>query len=215
MLKKGKIGRLLDCAIILLNDTQIILSSINKENGVAVIGGTGCNFYAKNNKKEAWASGLGHILSDEGSAYDIGEKVLRAAVRSFDSRGRKTILEKMVLSKSKIKNIRNLVNVIYANPDKRNIASYAPLAEKAAMKGDMTAKQIIASAAEEHITGIMTVSKKVGLKSFAVALVGGVFKNKYLLSRIRNKMAKTKFFIVKDSSVGAAKIAMKEFYKQK
>ena len=94
---RHKIGKLLKCPIILLNDSQLILPSIGAENGVAVIGGTGSNFYAKNGNKEARASGLGFILSDEGSAFDIGVRILRATVKSFDGRGKKTILEKLVL----------------------------------------------------------------------------------------------------------------------
>ena len=209
-LKKGRIGKMLRCPIILLNDTQIILSSINKENGVAVIGGTGCNFYAKNGKKEARASGLGHLLADQGSAYDIASMILKSAVKSFDGRSKKTMLEKMVMKKARIKNMRNLVNIIYTNPDKSHIASYAPLAEAAAKKGDMIAKQILSAAADEYVLGIRAVAKRTGLRKFDLALVGGVFNAKPLLRYIKNRI-KARIFIVKDPALGAAKLAMRKF----
>jgi len=45
-------------------------------------------------KKEAFAGGLDYILNDESSAFGIGVRTLKAAVKSFDRRGRKTIFEK-------------------------------------------------------------------------------------------------------------------------
>jgi N-acetylglucosamine kinase-like BadF-type ATPase len=212
-LKKGRIGKLLKCPIILLNDTQIIMPSIDKENGIAVIGGTGCNFYAKNNKKEARASGLGHIQSDQGSAYDIATMVLKSAVKSFDGRGRKTLLEKMVMKKARIKNIRDIVNVMPESTGKKDVASYAPLAEKAAKKGDAVAKKILSAAADEYVLGIRAVAKRTGLKRFDVALVGSVFNVKLLLNRIKNRI-KARVFIVKEPALGAAKLAMRKYYRK-
>lgn len=214
MLNKGKIKRLLKCPTILLNDSHIILPSIGIENGVVAIGGTGCNFYARNGDREARASGRDYILSDEGSAFDIGVRVLRAAVRSFDGRGNKTILERMVLEKARVKNMEDLVDVIYKNPEKSIIAVYAPLAEKAALAGDKIAKHILSTAANEYVLGIKAVSKRVGLRRFDTALIGGVFETKFLLNEVKkgvSKFAKAKFFLVKDSSLGAARLAMKEF----
>jgi N-acetylglucosamine kinase-like BadF-type ATPase len=206
-----RIKKSLNCPIFLLNDSKIVLPSIGVENGVAVTGGTGCNFYARNGRKEARASGLGHILADEGSAFEIAVKVLRAAVRSFDGRGEKSILEKMVLEKAKSGNIRNLVNVIYKNPEKSMVAAYAPLAEKAALKGDKIAREILSAAANEYILGIRAVSKRAGLRRFKIAMIGGVFNAKHVLEKVKSEFPEARFFIVKDSSIGAANLAMKEF----
>ncbi len=211
-LKKGRIGKLLKCPILLVNDSQIILPAIG-ENGVAAIGGTGCNFYAKNNKKEARASGLGHIQSDQGSAYDIAAMVLRASVKSYDGRGRQTLLEKMVMKKARIKNMRDIVNVMPENTEKKDVADYAPLAEKAAKKGDAVARQILSAAADEYVLGIRAVAKRTGLRKFDVALAGSVFNARPLLRYIKNRI-KARIFIVKDPAIGAAKLAMMKYYRK-
>jgi len=205
------------------NDVEIILPSVTEKNkGIAVIGGTGCNFYGMNKNKEAYASGLNCFISDEGSGFDIGLKVLRAAVRSFDGRGQKTILESLVKEKANIKNIRDLVDVVYAKDfEKTTIAWFAPLAEKAADKGDKIAKQILISAAGEYILGIKAVANKVGLKDkeFVIAFVGSTVNSKYIFPNIKDKIKKLfpKAILkkVENPAFGAAKLAMNYYIKNR
>lgn len=214
-IKNGKIGRLLKCPILLVNDVEIILPSINAENGVAVIAGTGSNFFAKNGDKKAFASGLDYILTDEGSAFDIGQKILKAAIRSADRRGKKTVLENMVLKKAKIKNIRELKDVIYVKDLKSVVAKFAPLAEVGMKKGDKIAKDILVSSVNEYIAGINAVAKRVGLKNdFKIAIVGSVFNSKFLLEKLKKAM-KNKIVFVKKPALGAARLAIKNFGAEK
>lgn len=212
-IKNGKIGKLLgnEVKIILLNDTEIILPAANLENGVAAIGGTGSNFFGVNKEKKAWAGGLEYILADEGSAFYIGQRVLRSALRSWDGRDKKTLLEKLVMEKAKIKNMRDLKNIVYREKMKTIVASFAPLAEIAAKKGDKTAKRILKDCVREYVIGIKAVAKKVGLKNdFKIALVGSVFKSKIILNELKRKF-RNRIIIVKEPSLGAARIAKKFF----
>ncbi|MEM5828710.1 MAG: BadF/BadG/BcrA/BcrD ATPase family protein [Candidatus Aenigmatarchaeota archaeon] len=213
-IKKGKIGKLLgkEVKIILLNDTEIILSAANLENGVAVIGGTGSNFLGVNKDKKAWAGGLEYILADEGSAFDIGQRVLRAALRSYDGRGRKTLLEKLVMKKARIRNMREIKDVVYKEKMKSIVASFAPLAEIAAEKGDAIAKKILKDCAKEYIIGIKAVAKKVKLKGdFKIVLVGSVFNSKIIFNEL-NKIFRNRIIRLKDPSIGAARIAKKIYF---
>lgn len=210
---KGKIRKLVgkETKIILLNDTEIILKAANIVNGVAVIGGTGSNFFGLNGNKKAWASGLEYILADEGSAFDIGQRILRAALRSYDGRGSKTLLEKLVMKKAKIKNIRDIKNIVYRENMKAIVASFAPLADIAAKKNDSIAKRILKDCAREYIIGINAVAKRVGLKGdFKIAIVGGVFKSKIIIEEIKKNFG-NRIIIVKDPSIGAARIAKKTY----
>jgi len=212
-IKKGEIGKLIE-KIIVVNDTEIILPAANLDNGVAVIGGTGSNFLGKNGNKISFAGGLEYILADEGSAFYIGQNVLRSALRSFDGRGEKTILEKMVLKKAKIKNMRDLKDLIYTKNLKPVVAKFAPLAEIAAKKGDKIAKKIIRDAIREYELGIKAVAKNVGLKgNYKIALVGGVFKSRMILYGLKERFGDRLIF-VKDPALGAARIA-KKFYFEK
>jgi N-acetylglucosamine kinase-like BadF-type ATPase len=212
-IKNGNIGKLIK-EIIVVNDTEIILPAANLDNGVAVIGGTGSNFLGKNGNRISFAGGLEYILADEGSAFFLGQNVLRSALRSFDGRGEKTILEEMVLKKAKIKNMRNLKDLIYTQNLKNVVASFAPLAEIAAKKGDKIAKKIIRDAIKEYEIGIKAVAKNVGLKgNYKIALVGGVFKSKMIFLGLKQKFG-NRLIIVKEPALGAAKIA-KNFYFEK
>lgn len=214
-IKKGKIGKLLGREVIvtLLNDTEIILPAANLENGVAAIGGTGSNFLGVNKDKKAWAGGLEYILADEGSAFDIGQRVLRAALRSYDGRGKKTFLEDLVIKKAKIRNMRDIKNIVYREKMKSIVASFAPLAEIAAKKHDKIAKRILKDCAKEYVIGIRAVAKRVKLKNdFKIALVGSVFKSKIILDELK-KIFGDRLIIVKDPSIGAARIAKKIYFK--
>lgn len=211
------IKRFLSCPILILNDVEIILPAITEKNkGVAVIGGTGSNFYAINGRKKAKAAGLDYILADEGSAYDIGLKVLRSAVRSYDGRGNKTLLEKYVFKMARVKNVQELKDVVHEGL-KSQIASFSKLATLAASKGDRVAKEILDYSAGEFILGIKAVVKKVGLKGdFDIAFTGSLFTKKVIYDKvvkeIRKSFPKARFHIVKESALGAAKLAMRHSF---
>ncbi len=201
---------------IVVSDIECVLLSVYLESGVAVIAGTGSNYYAKNGDLVAKAGGLGYILADEGSGFSIGQKVLRAALKSYDGRGKKTILENLVLKKAGIKNMRKIITSVYTNTFKLDVGEFAPLTELALKKKDKVAKKILLSAVDEIESGIITVIKKVKLRGdFKICFVGGVFKNKFLLTeverRIKKRFKKAEIIIVKNPAIGAAKLAIKEF----
>lgn len=206
-----------------INDTRIALRSGTEEPfGVAVISGTGSNMYGKNREgKEALASGLGPLLSDEGSAYEIGFKVLRAALRSSDGRGRKTILEEMVKEKLQVPSMREATGKVYKPSfNKAKVASFAPLAGKAARLGDKEAKAILLLAADELFLGVKAVVERLGMKKekFDLVLVGSVFKNKIVLEEFQKKVknfipgARLAFPKVAPA-YAAALLALKEYVK--
>lgn len=203
---------------IVVSDIESVLSSVDLENGGVIIAGTGSNYYAKNRNLVAKAGGLDYILTDEGSGFDIGQKVLRAAVKSSDGRGEKTILEKMVLKKARIKNMKDMVTLIYKENSKQKVGEFAPLTELALKKKDKIAKKILLSAVDELELGAKTVIKKVNLKgNFKIYLIGSVFKNKFLLEELKQRFKKrfknVEIVIVKNPAIGAGKLAIKEWKK--
>ncbi|MCK4730473.1 MAG: hypothetical protein KAT28_04090 [Candidatus Aenigmarchaeota archaeon] len=215
MIKKSKLGKMVKSDFIVVNDIETVLPSIDAENGAVAIAGTGSAFFAVSKNKTVKASGVGYLLADEGSGYFIGLKVLRAAVKSNDGRGKKTILEKMVFNKLKIKNVEDLVDYIYTGNLKKQVAEFAPLAEKALEKKDRVARDILNSAVDEIEVGIKAVVKRAGLKGNSkIALTGSVFTNKFIMKylnpRIKKLFPKAEICIVKNSAIGAAKLAIKE-----
>jgi len=213
LIKKSNIKRKLKTSYFLISDVEAILPTIESNRGIAIISGTGSNFYAKNGKKSYRAGGLGYILSDEGSAFDIGQKVLKAAIKSMDGRGEKTILEKMVLKQARVNNLRDLKTMIHKGIPKQNVASFAHLVDTAIKKKDTMAKKILLSAADELEAGATAVAKKVNISGkFDICLVGGAFKNKSLLEELKKRLKKrflnARILRVENPALGAAKLAL-------
>lgn len=191
----------------------------DKSYGVAVIGGTGSNFYGKNrDSKEFMAPGLGYILADEGSGYLIGSKMLRAAIKSSDGRGQKTIvLENIVKKKFKIKDLRELANIVYEEKfEFREIASLTWDMDEAIKKKDKVAKKIMDETINEVVVGIIDVIEQLNMKreEFEVICAGGVFRVKYPVKKlvekkVLNAAPEAKFVYPKDRPVmGAVKMAI-------
>src|SRR3989344_8588243 len=99
----------------LVNDTAIALrSGTDAANAICLIAGTGSNCVGHNaTGQTAKAGGMDYLLSDEGSGYEIGAKVLKAAVRSYDGRGQKTIMEQLVAQHFGISSIAELKDKVY------------------------------------------------------------------------------------------------------
>lgn len=167
-----------------LNDIHIVRRSGSDDPyGMALIAGTGAHGFGIGPHGDmAFVGGLEYILADEGSAYDIGLKSLRAAVRSADGRSQPTKLEDAILKHFKVKSIRALEPIIYHQPrfGKYQIAQLAQLAEIAAAGGDWRAREIIDETLAELMGYVQALVTKLHLKQVPCDLVvaGGVFKMK-------------------------------------
>lgn len=215
ILKKALSGHLPDARKVkIVNDTVIGLwSGSQKKESICLIGGTGSNCYGVNKKgKEAWASGLGHVLADEGGGYYQGLRALKAAAKSFDGRGPKSLLEKMILKHYRVKDIRDLIPLIYYKPyGKRDIGQLAYLVEEACKKGDKVALRIASDSADELVLMVKAVAEKLKFKkqSFDLVLIGGViqgdpFVNRRFKRDVRKLYPNVNFIIPKDKPVAGA-----------
>src|SRR3989344_6667654 len=212
-----------DTPFSLYNDAAAALEAMScSDPKVLVIAGTGSTIWAQRGNKKVKAGGLDFILSDEGSAYDLGMRVLRAAVRSFDGRGQKTILEGLVLKRAKAKDIPDTATKIYLalqnRPEdfKTYIASFAPLVGTAFAKNDKVAKTILEESANELFLGAKAVVKRLKLANaeLCVGYVGSAFRAplmKNLLSAKIKKLApKARFIDVINPVAGAVKMALRK-----
>ncbi|MFA6475153.1 MAG: BadF/BadG/BcrA/BcrD ATPase family protein [Patescibacteria group bacterium] len=169
------------CQLQVMNDIHIVRSSGSDDPyGMALIAGTGSHCFGINHKGElAHAGGLEYILSDEGSAYEMGLKALRAAIRSGDGRIKPTGLEKAVLKHFKVGTIRSLEPVVYHGTGlrKTDIAQLAKLVDAQAKKGDWRALEIIDETMAELVLLVSAVVQRLKLQAvpFDLVVVGGVF----------------------------------------
>ncbi len=168
-----------DCDnIIMDSDLFIALKSTGKENAAVVIAGTGSMAAGFNADGEIITKGgYGYVLGDEGSGYAIALDGIKAAVRSLDGTGDKTVLGEYLLEFACVNTKEELVDVFYSDKtDRKKIASFAPYVSRAAEDGDITALAILTTQAE-----LLGCTVKALLCEMPenphIALYGGVFQH--------------------------------------
>jgi N-acetylglucosamine kinase-like BadF-type ATPase len=206
----------------LYNDAETAIEAIPGDDPkFLIVAGTGSTVWAQRGGEKAKAGGFDFLLSDEGSAYDLGMRALRAAVRSFDGRGKKTILEKLILRKVRAKDMSEVAAKIYftfqRHPEdfKTSIASFAPLVGAAFQKKDVVAEKILKESANELSLGVKAVAKKLHFMPSdpcIIGYVGSVFQapllKDFLTEKIKKLFPKARFADSIDPVVGAVKIAL-------
>src|SRR3989338_1749198 len=173
-------------SFVVVNDAKIALETQcpNEKNRMLVISGTGANVYGENDGKTARSIEGDFLLGDEGSSYEMGLKALRAAIRSWDGRGKKTVLEKMVLQKTGSRNMEELQNKVYDIWHKKPaefktfIASFSFLVNGAIIKNDHVAQAIRDESANELTIGVCAVAGRLKLakKPFCIGITGSGWK---------------------------------------
>ena len=170
---------------VLLHDSLIALENGTKnKDAVILISGTGSVCYGRNSAGEtAKVSGMDYLLADQGCGYDIGRRVLREAVKSFDGRGPKSVLEELVCKHYKIANILDLKNVVYYPPlTKIEVAELAPLCSAAFADGDTVAKAIFDETIADIVIMVQTVVERLTLnrKQFDLVFSGSIMAIPYV-----------------------------------
>lgn len=164
-----------------VNDAAIALAAgAPARVGIVVLAGTGSiAFGADLSGRTARSAGYGFLLADEGSGYWLGHQMLRAAVRSFDGRGPKTLLEPLVFEAFEVSTVADLVPRVYEKGlPKHRIAALAPLVERARLSGDAVATELVEQAGRELALAARGVHRQLDFRGepFPVVLAGGVFK---------------------------------------
>ena len=166
------------------HDAEIALSGATEgEPGIIVIAGTGSIAYGRNAALEsARAGGWGYIFGDEGGAFDIVRRALRASLKLEEGWGPATSLHGSLLAATGAASANQLLHRFYAHQDRKPIAELAPLITGAADSGDTVAQEIIREAAAALGEYAAAVHKKLFAENspVPVAQVGGVFRSAFL-----------------------------------
>ncbi len=110
------------------------------------LSGTGCTMFSRYKGEIGYLGGYGAAVSDEGSGYWMSRHALDAAIKSYEGRGPKTILEDLVTEYFEKENLTAAIFSIYSLKDRSPtsaVASCAPLVDKAAYAGDEIAMNIL------------------------------------------------------------------------
>jgi N-acetylglucosamine kinase len=147
--------------------------------GIAVVAGTGSNVCGYGRDGAAChVGGWGALLGDEGSAFDIALRAIKAAIRAHDGRGPHTQLLERALRHFNIPELWGLVRLCYGGPLPRTtIADFAPQVSAAASEGDEVATGILADAGRTLADDVLFVAGRLFQpeEAFPVVLSGGVF----------------------------------------
>jgi N-acetylglucosamine kinase-like BadF-type ATPase len=199
-----------DAVIALVNGTD-------RENAIVLIAGTGSNCYGENEQGEiAKVSGLDYLLTDQGSAYDIGCKVLRSAAKSFDGRGPKTVLEEKVCQHFSVDKFYQLKEKVYRpSLNKTQIAELAQVWFEALEAGDEVAQAIFEWEAQELWLMAETVANELNLNEdrFDLVLEGSLAQSsrmiKFFNQRLVEFNSSAEIILPHQAAVhGALKLAM-------
>lgn len=148
--------------------------------GIAVIAGTGSNVTGFGiDGSRCQVGGWGALLGDEGSAFDIALRGLKAAIRAHDGRGPATQLLDRARQHFRISHLWELIRICYASPMPRHtISGFAEHVTSAALDGDAVASAILREAGRSLAADAVYVAGKLFGRDqhFPVVLSGGVFR---------------------------------------
>ncbi|MGC8570358.1 BadF/BadG/BcrA/BcrD ATPase family protein [Caldivirga sp.] len=165
------------------------------EPGVAVIAGTGAIALGMNAHGErARSSGWGWLIGDEGSAGWIALKALNAASRAYDGRGPWTSLVNRLKDYFKVKDLLNILDVMYAEPPEIDkLAKLAVLVSEEAEGGDEVSVGILKEAGRELALNAITVAKRLGMinESIVIGGVGSVFSSRIVNEEFKETVTNT------------------------
>ena len=164
--------------------------------GIVAISGTGSSIYGECRGFEVRVGGWGHLLDDEGSAYQVGRDGMAAALRYYDGRGPETQLLREMLDYLSIDAPELVVPRVYGSPNpKKVIAGFAPRVVAAAEKGDEVAKGILHRYVRELVRSIAAAYRRLRESCgdrVGISIVGGFwrFVEKILGSQLARELAK-------------------------
>jgi len=190
--------------------------------GIALVAGTGSSaFMFLPDGNYLIAGGWGSIIGDEGSAYDIAVKGIRAAIRMLDGRGPETSLLSLACKHFDISPEFESIVCFIHNATREQIASFAKIVTSAAREGDVEAIGIVNSAIKSLTECVIALAKKqfAGDDSFPVALHGGVLKDSMIIEGV-SKIIKESFtnvdikLPIHQPGVGLALFVLHEFKRE-
>ncbi len=156
-------------------DLSMALSASGEPPGLVVIAGTGSAVIGRDASGAlARDGGLGPVLGDPGSAYDVGRKAMILSLSQYRP-GENSYLGNEILSAFKC-NWIELQAQIRANPD-AVLPKIFPIVTKAVNEGDESARGLLRCAAEDLAGFVQHVVEPLHLRneSFFLAKTGGVF----------------------------------------
>lgn len=136
------------------------------------------------------AGGWGHILGDEGSAYSIGLKGIKAALRAHDGLIKPTVLTNRLMKFYNLEKMSDFIDIIYKPELKKSfIATFAVEVAEAANVQDKVARNILENQAEWLCKLAYVITNKCNTKN--LGYYGSVLsKNQIIQNQLSQKLTR-------------------------
>ncbi len=175
----------------LMNDAEIHYYSVFGDDcGIMLSAGTGSICLVRNaDGNLQQIGGVGYLLGDEGSGFDIGRQAISRSVQAaYDGLPISPLAQKL-LSFYGLLDRRDLISIIYASKNpQRLIASSAKLVSELAASGDEEALKIVENAVESlmmHLEKAMALTR--AEDTCRIAFTGGLLKGENVVSNLLQK----------------------------
>jgi N-acetylglucosamine kinase-like BadF-type ATPase len=189
--KRQLLAELLSCGRLeVTTDAAIALwGGTGGQPGVVVIAGTGSMAFGRNAAgKTMRAGGWGYLYGDEGGAFDVVRKALRAALRDEEGWGPATRLRPVLLEAGGASDVNDLLHRFYTDAfPRQRVAALAPLVDEVAAAGDLVAKQVLLEAGNNLAGYGAAVRERLfaANETVPVVQVGGAFNSPFVQEGFR------------------------------
>ena len=162
--------------IAVADDTEVaLLGAFDGGPGIVVIAGTGSNAFGRDaSGRAARVGGYGFLLGDEGGAYWIASRALRAALHSYDGTGLKSELLESTITASYGLDFEAIVRLVHTNAADRQLV--ARIAKVVMELDDPLMNAILDEGARSLATMALALRETLG-GDLPIAMHGGVFGN--------------------------------------
>jgi len=181
-------------AVRICTDLELALAAAPPGPAMVLVAGTGSAAIGRNASGEvARIGGHGPMISDEGSAYDIGRRAAMAAQREYDRTGKDSDLGKRILRELGTPQWPELRKRIQAAPDEvfpRLFSVVAVFADA----GDQTSQEILRTAAYKLAGIAATLAERLHLaeNTFPLIKTGGMIgRSKHFDAHLHERLRVT------------------------
>jgi len=133
-------------------ETEVAFASAGEDRGLIVLAGTGSFVHLRTaDGRTRHVGGMGPVLGDYGSAYEVGLRGLRAAFAGHWLALRRTSLSAAIPAALGVAGLREIFDLVYVQRclDRRAIAALASTVDREAEAGDAIAVECVRGAADD------------------------------------------------------------------
>jgi glucosamine kinase len=164
-------------------DMEATLLAAGEGQVIVLLAGTGSFAIGRDSNGSIWRSGgLGFRFSDEGSAFDIGQRAVIQSKKYFRQEGIDSVLGKQILHRLNFKSWEEFQKSAEASPDDI-FPRVFPAVAAAADEGDSNAKELLHRAAEQLSELASSVAAQFGDRGSGITIVktgGAVGRSRFL-----------------------------------